>query len=108
MFNAFSGFFTGIFKVITIASIAVFAPFVAVSAFFLLFYFIKGKRIKKRTVKRKKAVYSRKQSILKRLYIDFPRRLIFTNGIPMLLILSECISSPVNRAAVKALRLCIL
>lgn len=76
MFQAFSGFFTGIFKIITIASIAVFAPFVLVSAFFLLFYFIKGKRIKKRTVKRKKPVYSCKQSILKRLYIDFPRRLI--------------------------------
>ena len=43
---------------------------------FLVYYFFKGKRFKKRTVKRPKPVYTKKQSVLKRLYIDFPRRFI--------------------------------
>lgn len=53
------------------------APFLVMFCLYMIYYFLRGKRIKKRKYKLPKARYSKKGffNFLKKLFIEFPRRL---------------------------------
>lgn len=73
-----------VLRFIVLLFVVVGVPLLFIGLVFFVYYFIKGKRIKRRTVKRKKPHYGSYfpyyrggvLSILKRLFIDFPRRLV--------------------------------
>lgn len=81
----FSGVLTTLFELIVkllfyacVILAAALIPFLIVFTFYLIFFFIKGKRFKKSKFKKDKPKYSKKgfSFFLKRLFIYFPRRFV--------------------------------
>lgn len=81
--KSISSIILSVIKFLVAAAAVVGVPFLVFMLLFFIFYLIKGRRLKKRTVKRKKPIYAsffpyNKDflSVLKRLFIDFPRRFV--------------------------------
>lgn len=77
--NVFTTLFTMLTKLLVFVCIVIAAlaiPFIIIWSFYMLFFFIKGKRMKKSKYKKVKPKYTKKGTLFffRRLFIDFPRR----------------------------------
>lgn len=76
VFGVFTSIFMAIFKFLIIAIAIILVPLFLSMAICYLVHIIKGDRIKKRTVPLPDPVYTKKRSIIIRLFVDFPKRFI--------------------------------
>jgi energy-coupling factor transporter ATP-binding protein EcfA2 len=76
VFGVFTSIFMAIFKFLIIAIAIILVPLFLSMAICYLVHIIKGDRIKKRTVPLPEPVYTKKRSVIIRLFVDFPKRFI--------------------------------